>query len=273
MVIDGRKIASEILDDLTLRVQKLKERGITPTLAIILVGDNPQSTSYIKQKELKGNRIGVKTSIYRFPNSISTKELVSRLNDLNHLSTVHGIIVQRPLPSQISESVIDSAVNPKKDIDGFHPDSKFHPPIALAVIKILNKADPNFLNKKITVIGKGQTGGAPIIKDLIKLGAFVNVIDRQTTEKEKKEILKNSDIVISAVGKSLTVTSKLIKKGAILLSVGLHKDEDEKMHGDYNEDDIKNIVSFYTPTPGGVGPVNVACLLSNLVKSAEYGNR
>lgn len=267
MIINGREIANEILDDLKKRVEKLKSKGITPHLAIILVGKDPQSESYVSQKELKGTKIGAKISVKRLALSVKTEKLLKTIEQLNNDSNVHGVIVQRPLPPQINSSSIVQTIEPTKDVDGFRNDSKFKPPIALAVIKILNEVDKNFLNKKIVVIGKGETGGSPVIKELIKQGAFVEVIDSRTENKEN--IIKNADIVISAVGKPNIINSKMIKNGAILISVGLHKEADGKLHGDYNEEEIKDKASFYTPTPGGVGPVNVAMLLKNLVKAAE----
>ncbi len=269
MKIDGRLISKEILSKLELEVDRLKSKNIIPTLAIILVGENPQSVSYIEQKEINGEIIGAKIIRKNLPASISEHELLEIIKDLNNDSAVHGIIVQRPLPPQISENKIDRAVIPEKDVDGFNKNSEYKPPIVLAIYEILKKVEPNFKDKRIAVIGKGQTGGAPVIKWLINLGAYVNVISSKTSETEKAEILKNSDIIISAVGKPSVIPSDLIKKDSILISIGLHKNAEGKMQGDYIESDIEKIVSFYTPTPGGVGPVNVACLFSNLVNSAE----
>ncbi len=266
MKIDGREIATEILNRLKLRVQKLKEKNIVSCLAIILVGKNPQSISYIEQKELKANKIGVKVIIKNLSSDINQNELLKIIEKLNTDNTIHGIIVQRPLPSHIDSDAIDNAVVSQKDVDGFNPDSKFQPPIAEAVIKILESVDKNFRDKKIAVIGKGETGGGPIIKTFEKMGINFQTIDSKT--ENKNEITKNSDIVISAVGKPNIVNSE-IKPGVILVSVGFCKGDDGKMHGDYNEDKIKNIASFYTPTPGGVGPVNVAMLLENLVKATD----
>lgn len=269
MKIDGQAISSLILDKLKIETEKLKEKGIIPTLAIILVGENPASISYITQKEIKGELIGAKVITKTLQNDISQNELLEIIKKLNQDSDIHGIIVQRPLPAQIDENKIDQAVLPQKDIDGFRKESTYKAPIVLAINEILQKTEPNFKNKRIAIIGKGQTAGAPIIKWLINLGAYVNVVDSKTEPDEREEILKNSDIVISAVGKSNTVLSSQIKNGAILISIGLHKNEEGKMEGDYNEEEISKIASFYTPTPGGVGPINVACLFMNLLKAAS----
>lgn len=269
MKIDGTTIARQILANLSAKVSKLEQKGITPTLAIILIGDNPASISYVEQKEIKGGLIGAKIIKRNLSSSISEEELLKIIKQLNADASVHGIIIQRPLPTHISEGKIDQAVSAQKDIDGFRIDSKFKSPIVLAINEILKKVAPDFKNKRIAVIGKGQTGGKPVIKWLINSGAYVNVVDSGTQRQEKKEILENSDIIISAVGKPLVITSELIKKGSILISIGLHKNSDGKMQGDYIDSDIEKVASFYTPTPGGVGPINVACLFKNLTEAAK----
>ena len=262
MKIDGRRIANTILNDLETKVKKL---NVIPHLAIILVGNDPASKAYVRQKILTAEKIGIKTSLFQYPNSIPTKDLLKHLNDLNYLSDIHGIIVQQPFSSHIDQKKIVNTIDPQKDVDGFHPQSKFESPIAAAVLEIL-KFVP-LKNKKVVVIGKGETGGKPIIQILKKKGIIPIVIDSKTENKET--LTKDADIIISAVGKSDIIKSNMIKKGVILISIGLHKGSDGKLHGDYDEEKIKTIASFYTPTPGGVGPVNVAMLLKNLVYAAS----
>lgn len=262
MKINGRKIAREILDELKIKVQKL---NVIPTLAIILVGDNPQSVAYIEQKELKATRIGAKVIINKLDEKISESELLQIVQNLNNDSSIHGIIIQRPVPN-ISSEKLDRAVTPEKDVDGFNSASNFEPPIAKAIIKILKSVEPNFANKKIAIIGRGETGGKPIIKTFQKMGVEFSVVDSKTENGELTT--ESADIIISAVGKPNILNSETIKKGSIILSVGLHKGSDGKLHGDYNEEEIEKVASFYTPTPGGVGPVNVAMLLQNLVEAA-----
>lgn len=276
MIINGREIARKILDELIIRVQKLKEKGITPTLAIILAGDNPQSVTYIEQKELKANKIGARVIVKKLKEETPESKLLNLLSKLNNDQSIHGIIVQRPVKG-INSNELDNAVDPKKDVDGFNSNSKFDYPIARALLKIIeqvnrsNNKDNHFVDflrrSQIVLIGKGQTGGYPIIRTFEKLKVPLSIIDTKTSNPEF--FLKNADIVISAVGKPETVKPEDLEKGVILISVGLSKGNDGKMRGDYDEEKIKDIASFYTPTPGGVGPVNVACLLENLVKAAE----
>lgn len=283
MKIDGREIAGEILEELKTKVAKLKKKQIIPMLAIILAGNDPASVTYVRQKELKAQSIGAKTIIKQFSPKISELKLIQTIQQFNDNRDIHGIIVQQPLPSHIDVQTVTLAISSKKDIDGFNPKSKFQSPIAKAVIKILKKVyiyiytprvEPQFINwlktKKIVVIGKGETGGKPIINTLQKLGVQPLIIDSKTLNPQ--DITKTADIIISTVGKGNIINSKMIKKGAILMSVGLHKDRDGKLHGDYEEKAIENIASFYTSTPGGVGPINVAMLLENLITASESTN-
>lgn len=272
MKIDGKEIAADILKDLKSRVEKLKEKGITPHLYIILLSDDPSSASYVKQKLLRGEEIGVKITVDKENPQITTGSLIGKIVKLNTDSSVHGVIVQRPMPEHLDEKKIEEAIVSEKDVDGFNPDSKFGVPVALAVLEILKRISNQKLeewlkSKNITVVGRGLTAGRPIINTLEKMGIKPQVISSGTTNREK--ILRNSDIIISAVGKPEIISDKDLKKGVILIGVGLHLEKDNKFHGDYDEEEIKDIASFYTPTPGGVGPVNVAMLMKNLVEAAE----
>lgn len=268
MKIDGKEIAQKIFEELKIKVKKLQKENIIPHLAIILVGNDPASVAYVKRKELKAKEIGAKTTTYNLKSEIRNSELEKLINKLNKDDLVHGIIAQQPLPAHIDIGKITQAIDPEKDVDGFHKNSKFQPPISEAVLEILKPYLTK--SKKIVVIGKGETGGKPIAQAIKKIGINPIIIDSKTSNPE--DLTKTADILISAVGKSDVIKAEMIKKGAILISIGMHKELDGKLHGDYKEDSIKNIASFYTPTPGGVGPINVAMLLKNLVRSAENFN-
>ncbi len=285
MKIEGHQIATNILKNLQIKVSKLKVIGIVPHFVIILINKDPASKVYVKQKILTANKIGIKTSFLQYPISISQKQLLDKLNDLNHLTSVHGIIVQRPLPRHIDTQVIIEAIDPKKDIDGFHPVTSFQSPLAQAVLKILESIFGHLRggvapaahlegefhqwlkSKKIVIFGKGETGGKPVIDMLKKIGINPLIIDSKTPN--PPNLTKSADIIISAVGRQNLVKPEMIKKGSILISIGLSKGKDAKLHGDYDEEKIKNLASFYTPTPGGVGPVNVAMLLKNLISNLK----
>lgn len=276
MKINGHDIAEQIYTDLRKRVGELQKKGITPHLVVILVGNNPGSIAYVNQKELSGTKVGAKVTIKRFADSVTTAELEQILKELNEDTNVHGILIQRPLPTHIDVKRLELLTNPQKDIDGFHPHSPYVLPLPLAIIKILQFIhesfdEPSFtqwlMSKNIAIIGKGETGGRPVINYMHKLNLKPHVIDSKTEHSE--EILKSADIVISAVGKPETVNPEYLKPGVILLGVGMAKGAGKKLYGDYDEKAVETISSFYTPTPKGVGPVNVAMLLDNLITAAE----
>lgn len=281
MKIDGKQIAEEILNNLKTKIQSSKSAN-QPSMAVILNGDNPASLSYIKQKQKACEKIGVNFIFKEFPIAFSQLELVDEIEKFNNDILVNGIIIQRPLPAHIEAAEIDQAVAPDKDIDGLNPHSKFTPPIALAVLKALetcytvikkqksteieNSRFVNWLsNQKIVLLGRGETGGKPIRNTLTKLK--LKFIQTHSKTENLKEILKQADIIISAVGKSGLITGNMIKKGATCIGVGISKDQNSHLIGDFDEDSISQIANFYTPTPGGIGPLNVAFLLDNLVKS------
>lgn len=275
MKVDGRALAQKILGRLKEKIKTLK---VEPTLAVIAVGEEPVWQAYVRQKLLKGEEIGAKVIISKHPKNIKTPDLVKVIQNFDKNPEVHGIIVQRPLPEHIDKQALTSAINPKKDVDGFRPDSPHPMPVAEAVMRILEEVYKigvggaesfnNWLHSNsIVVIGKGETAGQPVINALQKLGIIPNVIDSRTHNPEF--ITKDADIIISCVGKPEMIKPEALKKGVILIGVGLYKDVAGKLHTDYDEEKIKDIAAFYTPAPGGVGPVNVACLLENLVTATK----
>lgn len=285
MKVDGRQIAAKIYEKLQSRVGELKKTGITPHLTVILIGKDPASVTYVNQKQKWGKFIGAKITILRFSESITIEELTKKIQQLNTDLDNHAILIQRPVPEQIDTKTLALLVNSQKDVDGFHPDSPYTLPLPLAVVKILEEIykipltpfikggaeGGGFISwlksQEIVILGKGATAGGPILKYLNQLGVNPTQIDSKTPSPE--ELIKKADIAISAVGKPNTITPEKIKKGVILIGVGIFRGEDEKLHGDYDEACIKNIAGFYTPTPGGVGPVNVAMLLDNLLNTTE----
>lgn len=309
MRINGTEIATNLYKDLQKRVEKLKKKKVTPHLVVFLVGENPASVAYVTLKQKKGEEIGAKVTILRYDTSITTKDLAEKVKLLNEDPYVHAILIQRPLPDQIDVEQLELLTNPEKDVDGFHPDSPYVLPLPLAVVKILEeiyKTDPNagvagggeplssarseprtsdrggarqdpispspkFLKwlqaKNVVVIGKGPTGGGPVLEYLISLKVIPHIIDSKTINPDA--LMKAADIVISCVGRENIVTHDKIKKGAILISVGLFRNKDNKLSGDYDVSAIEDVASYYTPTPGGVGPVNVAMLMENLITAAE----
>lgn len=267
MKIDGRAIAGGILSGLSEDVANLKQNGTTPTLAVILVGDDPASLSFIRQKRIAAEKIGAKLTLDQLPSDAPATHLVSLIQKYNSDPTVHGLIIQRPLPkSSTIDRKILLTVHPQKDVDGFVPNSPFAAPVADAVFEILDQIHAPLKNKTMVIIGRGETAGTPIARLCMKKGLAPAIIHSHTTNPD--EMLKNADIIISCVGKHRIVRKDCLKPGVILIGVGMHREEDGKLHGDYEESEIESVASYYTPTPGGVGPVNVACLMKNLVSAA-----
>ncbi len=277
MKIDGRELAEKIYDRLTQKVSELKKKGITPNVTVILVGDDPASVAFIKQKQKGAERIGATLTLIQFTPDIEQTELINKVDELNLDPLVHGIIVQQPLPNHINIREVEYEVTPEKDIDGFHPQTKFKVPLALAVLDVLgeifNQINPKMAfidwlkSKNIVVIGKGNTGGGPTIQLLQENGVKPIVIDSKT--ENRGAVLKKADIIIPSVGKEGIVQPQDLKQGVILVGVGMYKNDEGKLKGDYIVTEIETIASFYTPVLGGVGPMNVACLMENLVKAAQ----
>lgn len=271
MKIDGTRIAKKLTDELKTQVVKLNSENIFPKLAIVTLGQEDAWSTYVRQKIKLGGKLGVNTELINLTRT-TDYELVNLVELLDKNLAIHGIIVQRPMPEEIDNERIISAISPKKDIDGFRKDSNYEVPVWLAVKRALEevKGRNDFLEwiktQDVVVLGKGETAGAPIAEGLKKLGADVKVIDSKTENREF--LIKNADIIISAVGKRI-IQSKDLKSGVVLVGIGLFRDENGKLQGDYDEAEIKNVASFYTPTPGGIGPINLAYLFKNLIEASE----
>ena len=284
MRIDGKHIAAEIKSKLKVQVEDLKSKGIFPHLFVILIGDDPASVTYVGQKQKVADEIGIKLSVIRKQRTKNKEQIINIVKKLNYDPLVHGIIIQRPLPLDIDKEELDKLVVPEKDVDGFHPNSPFTPPVASAVLKIIewvskdccsNMESPLKQNycqpfkswlkeKKILVIGRGETAGKPIADTLKKMGIPFTLAHSKTTN--INELCLVSNIIISCVGRPNVVRHNMISSKTVLIGVGLHS-ENGKLQTDYGQKDLAGIASYYTPVPGGVGPVNVACLFENLLKS------
>lgn len=278
MRLEGKDIAEKIYQTLRGRVEKLKQQNITPHLVVFLIGKNPASVAYVTQKQKKGEEIDCKVTVLKFPETVTTQELEEKITLLNNDPYVYGILIQRPVPSHIDIAKLERITDPEKDIDGFHPASPYTLPLPLAVVKILEEVYQQIgsgvadvvdwlQTKNILVTGKGPTGGGPIINYLQTLNLNPHLIDSKTPNPDA--LIKQADIIIASVGKEAMLKPELLKPGVILIGVGILRGVDGKLHGDYNEEEIKDIASYYTPTPGGVGPVNVAMLMENLLAATE----
>lgn len=295
MILDGKAVASQIKTDLRQKISFLRQKNIFPHLAVVLIGNDPGSEAYVRQKLKVGEEIGAKVTLIRLQPSDTKENLIKIVEKLNSDESVHGIIVQRPSPIDIAKEELDVLVAPKKDVDGFHPESPFTPPVANAVLKILEwvykngkdtsdggrqarsahhdsseveEFSKNFTawlkKQKILVIGRGETAGHPIAETLKRITDKITIAHSQTPN--VKELCLASDIIITCVGRANIVRHNMLLPSTLLIGVGLHQ-EDGKLATDYDQEEIAGKVAYYTPVPGGVGPVNVACLFENLVIS------
>lgn len=266
MIIDGAAIAADILSRVSTQTATAKSQGVSPTLSVLLVGDDPASLAYIKQKQKAADQTGIALLFTHLPKETTRDALATILSHHAANPSIHGIILQRPVPDSISN--VDDLLReipPEKDVDGFLPDSLFDVPVALAVDHILSSLRVPLESKTFAVIGRGPTAGAPIARFLTKHGYTTTVIHQATPNKDA--LIQQADIVISCVGKPNVITGASIKPGAVLIGVGIWRDDEGKLHGDYEPAAIESVASWYTPTPKGVGPVNVACLMQNVIKA------
>lgn len=278
MKINGKLLADQMQISLLQRAQDLKNHSITPKIAIITLGDEESWSTYVGAKLRLAEKLGINAELINLKDS-DEKTLLATIEELNNDKSCNGLIVQRPFPQKYDREKIIYAIKKEKDIDGFRSDSPFAVPVWLAVEEIITHIEKLLdateihnspIRQAISVIGKGETAGKPIINGLKKIGLFPKIIDSST--KDRKEILKKSKIIISAVGKENVVDPEFITQGVILIGVGIHRNADGKLAGDYDEAKIEHVASFYTPTPGGIGPLNLAYLFQNLLSAASAQN-
>ncbi|WP_145381562.1 bifunctional methylenetetrahydrofolate dehydrogenase/methenyltetrahydrofolate cyclohydrolase FolD [Staphylococcus epidermidis] len=269
-ILDGKQIAKEYRQRLKNQVNDLKEYGFTPKLSVILVGNDGASQSYVKSKKKAAEKIGMISEIIHLDESTSEEVVLSELNRLNNDNTVSGILVQVPLPKQVSEQKVLEAINPEKDVDGFHPinigklyidEQTFVPCTPLGIMEILKHADINLEGKNAVVIGRSHIVGQPVSKLLLQANATVTILHSRT--KNMNAHLKQADVIVSAVGQPGLVTKENVKKGAVIIDVGNTPDENGKLKGDVAYDEVKEIASAITPVPGGVGPLTITMVLNN----------
>ena len=269
-ILDSKQIAKEYRQRLKNQVNDLKEYGFTPKLSVILVGNDGASQSYVKSKKKAAEKIGMISEIIHLDESTSEEVVLSELNRLNNDDTVSGILVQVPLPKQVSEQKVLEAINPEKDVDGFHPinigklyidEQTFVPCTPLGIMEILKHADINLEGKNAVVIGRSHIVGQPVSKLLLQANATVTILHSRT--KNMNAHLKQADVIVSAVGQPGLVTKENVKKGAVIIDVGNTPDENGKLKGDVAYDEVKEIASEITPVPGGVGPLTITMVLNN----------
>lgn len=274
-IIDGKKISSEIKDELKVKVSELKQNNVEITLAVIQVGNDTASTVYVGNKKKACEYIGIHSLSYELPENTTQEELLNLVDKLNNDSSVNGILVQLPLPKHIDEDLVIKTINPTKDVDGFHPQSVgalsigqkgFVSCTPAGVIQLLKRSGISMEGKECVIIGRSNIVGKPMALLMLRENATVTICHSRT--KDLKEVTKRADILIVAIGKPRFVTKDFVKEGAVVIDVGIHRDENNKLCGDVDFDDVVEMVSAITPVPGGVGPMTIAMLMNNCVESA-----
>ncbi|EMW0667577.1 TPA: bifunctional methylenetetrahydrofolate dehydrogenase/methenyltetrahydrofolate cyclohydrolase FolD [Staphylococcus aureus] len=269
-ILDGKQIAKDYRQGLQNQVEALKEKGFTPKLSVILVGNDGASQSYVRSKKKAAEKIGMISEIVHLEETATEEEVLNELNRLNNDDSVSGILVQVPLPKQVSEQKILEAINPDKDVDGFHPinigklyidEQTFVPCTPLGIMEILKHADIDLEGKNAVVIGRSHIVGQPVSKLLLQKNASVTILHSRS--KDMASYLKDADVIVSAVGKPGLVTKDVVKEGAVIIDVGNTPDENDKLKGDVDYDAVKEIAGAITPVPGGVGPLTITMVLNN----------
>ncbi len=275
-IIDGKKIAQEIKDELREKVLALQEEGVSVSLAVIQVGDDPASSVYVNNKKKACAYIGIRSVAYELAEETTEDELLSLIDELNRDASVNGILVQLPLPSHIREEQIIRAIDPKKDVDGFHPENVgrlvtggkgFVSCTPAGIIQLLKRSGIAIRGKNCVVVGRSNIVGKPMALLMLREDATVTVAHSKT--QNLKELCRQADILIVAIGKPQYITADYVKEGAVVIDVGIHRGEGKKLCGDVNYDEVFPSVAAITPVPGGVGPMTIAMLMNNCVDSVS----
>ena len=284
VIIDGKQVAADVRAEVANKVAELKKKGIAPCLAVILVGENPASVSYVTGKQKALAEVGMVDRSVHLPESTSEDELLKLIDQLNADDSVHGILVQLPLPKHINEEKVIMAISPEKDVDGFHPVSVgnlmigrpgFLPCTPHGIIVLLKKAGIETSGKHAVVIGRSNIVGKPVSILLARKDTNCTVTMCHTGTKNMAEITRQADIIVVASGHPHTLTADMVKEGAVVIDVGVNRIPDSskksgfRLIGDCDFDDLKEKTSFITPVPGGVGPMTIAMLMQNTLESAE----
>ena len=275
-IIDGKAISAQIKDELKEKVARMKEEGKQVCLAVIQVGNDPASSVYVGNKKKACAYIGIEALSYELPEETTQEELLSLIAELNARKDVNGILVQLPLPGHIEEDAVIRAINPKKDVDGFHPQSVgalcigepgFVSCTPAGIIQLLRRSNIEIAGKECVVIGRSNIVGKPMALLLLRENGTVTVAHSRT--KDLKQVAKRADILVVAVGKPKMITREYVKEGAVVIDVGIHRNENNKLCGDVDYEDVAPVCSAITPVPGGVGPMTIAMLMNNCVESVN----
>lgn len=275
-LIDGKKIAGQVTENVQKRVQALKEKGIIPGLAVVLVGNNPASQTYVNNKTKTCEKLGMYSVLIELDEGVTEEELLSRIEQLNNDDKIHGILVQLPLPKQIDEDRVIAKISPLKDVDGFHPESvgkmmigqqTFLPCTPFGVLKLLEYSGVDVTGKHAVIIGRSNIVGKPMGQLLLQKDATVTYCHSKTNDLHS--FTKQADILVVATGRAKMIDASYMKEGVVVIDVGINRDENNKLCGDVDFNSAVKVASKITPVPGGVGPMTIAMLMENTCLAAE----
>ena len=277
-LINGKELAEKMQAEIAIKVSELKTKSISHGLVVLLVGENPDSQVYVRNKERSAKSIGIHSKVERYPSTISEETLLAEIEKYNQDPNFHGILVQLPLPKHIDEEKVLLAIDPKKDVDGFHPMNLGRllagnpdkiPCTPYGIMKMFAAYDINLAGKRALVIGRSNIVGKPMAQLLLMADATVTIAHSKTAN--LAELAKEADILVVAIGRGHFVTKEFIKPGAVVIDVGMNRDEHGKLIGDVKFDEVEPLASYITPVPKGVGPMTITMLMYQTVLAAEAG--
>lgn len=277
-LINGKELAEKMQAEIAIKVSELKTKSISPGLVVLLVGENPASQVYVRNKERSAKSIGIHSKVERYPSTISEETLLAEIEKYNQNPNFHGILVQLPLPKHIDEEKVLLAIDPKKDVDGFHPMNLGRllagnpdkiPCTPYGIMKMFAAYDIDLAGKRALVIGRSNIVGKPMAQLLLMADATVTIAHSKTAN--LAELAKEADILVVAIGRGHFVTKEFIKPGAVVIDVGMNRDEHGKLIGDVKFDEVEPLASYITPVPKGVGPMTITMLMYQTVLAAEAG--
>ena len=273
-IIDGKQISAQIKEELREEAAAYKARGIEAALAVIQVGEDPASSIYVRNKKKACAYVGIRSESYELPRETTQEALLALIEELNGRSDIQGILVQLPLPSHIDEDAVIRAIAPEKDVDGFHPESVgrmcigeqgYLPCTPAGIIQLLKRSGVSIEGKECVVVGRSNIVGKPMALLMLRENATVTITHSRT--KDLREVCRRADILIVAIGKPRFITKEYVKEGAVVIDVGIHRDENNKMCGDVDFADVEPVAGAITPVPGGVGPMTIAMLMNNCLEA------
>lgn len=278
-IIDGKAVSAAVRERVRLETQELKKQGVTPGLAVIIVGDDPASQVYVRNKEKACAEVGFYSEKFALPAETTQQELNALVQELNARKDINGILCQLPLPGHLDDKEVINLIDPIKDVDAFHPvnvgaimigDYHFLPCTPAGIMELLHSTGIEIAGKKAVVIGRSNIVGKPMAMLLLHADATVEITHSKTAN--LKEITKEADILVAAVGRAKFVTADMVKEGAVVIDVGMNRGENGKLCGDVDFDSVAEKCSFITPVPGGVGPMTISMLMQNTLTAAKLQN-